>query len=469
MESQKLSDQSQTLGRKKLLVTLSCLTASPFVSFFDQTAVSTAIPSISEDLHHAFLINSWTSTSYLIANTNFQSLYGRLSDIFGRKQVFLFTLLCCGLATSASMLFIFRGISGMGGGGVNSLRGKYFGIVAAAPSAGLLSEHASWIWAFWISCPICFLCALLPEEGSLVNKLKLIDWLGFVLFLVTLSGRGQLWPWKSTIFIVLITISIICFVIFILVERFYAEIPIIPVFLFLMCFPMGLAYFVDNYRGRHPLLAGAIQLPATCTSSIFGIVVGQINSRTGRYLSYSSESSIGFIVGTNIIQGCGIGFTFQPTLLALSANSDTSDRAVVTGLRNFFRCFGGSVGLVISGIVFNSLLKSNLEDIIPSNVISSVISNPAFMKGLVGNDKELVFDAYLKSYKMVLYILVSTLGITLLSSILIKDNKIPDVDSKVSTLSDEKSGITVKEEKEDSKSNDMIIFVEERATQKSVQ
>ncbi|KAG2733908.1 hypothetical protein G9P44_003433 [Scheffersomyces stipitis] len=532
-----LTDQSQTLDRKKLLLTLSCLTASLFVSFFDQTAVSTAIPSISKDLHHAFLINSWTSTSYLIANTNFQLLYGRFSDIFGRKQIFVFSLVClmvgdlgCGFAKNPTMLFIFRGLSGIGGGGVNCLvmitfsdllsprqRGKYFGIVAAATSAGngigpfiggLLSEHASWRWAFWLSCPICLVCGLLlilfvplkPVEGSFKKKIKLIDWFGFitsmifsVLFLVAISGGNESWPWKSATFISLIIISSIAFFCFIGVEQYYAEIPLIPLrlftdlqrfLLFLSCFSMGLAYFVDiyylplylqNYRGWQPMIAGVIQLPATCTSSIFGVVVGQINSRTGRYvqclwaggalwalgsglkLMYDSNTSIGYIVGTNIIQGCGIGFTFQPTLLALLANSDSADRAVVTGLRNFFRCFGGSVGLVISGIAFNATLRSQLRSKVPLSVTEAVVSNPAVMQDLNGDVRIHVFEAYLKSYKTVLFILIAFSGLTFLVSILTRDVVIPDT-SKTEVRDDEDEETIVK----DSKSDSTIVVVEER-------
>ena len=84
-----LEDQAQTLPRNTLFLSLACLTASLFVSFLDQTAVTTAIPSISASLGDARTISSWVGSSYLIANTNFQLLYGRLSDISGRNHMFL--------------------------------------------------------------------------------------------------------------------------------------------------------------------------------------------------------------------------------------------------------------------------------------------------------------------------------------------------------------------------------------------
>ncbi|EGV61709.1 hypothetical protein CANTEDRAFT_109342 [Yamadazyma tenuis ATCC 10573] len=520
--SHPLQDQSQRLPRRTLFVTLGCLTASLFVSFFDQTAVTTAIPSIAKDLSDSSTISSWVGTSYLIANTNFQLLYGRLSDIFGRKQVFLFSLLCLlvgnlvsGFSNNPIMLFVFRGISGLGGGGINCLvmitfsdllttreRGKYFGFVALSTTlgngigpliGGVLSEKASWRWTFWISCPISVVCGLLvicfvplkPVTGSFKEKLKQLDYLGFFLslvgtifVLVAISGGGDNWPWKGAIFITLIVIGSLACIGFLLSEHYLAKIPIIPLhlfnhfqrsYLFLMCFLMGWAYFVDiyyyplylqNVRGWSPIMSGVLQLPSTSSSSVFGIIAGFINSKTGHYVRclyfggamwclgtglkilFGLHTSPGLLVGANLIQGLGIGFTFQPTLLALLSHSNNHDRAIVTGLRNFFRCFGGSVGLIISGIVFNTIFKSRLRHLNLSDTeIEHIISNPDFSS--ISNKilSHEVKKAYLHCFKTIMIILTAMSAAMLVLSLMTKDGKEPETEKEavIESSSDDKT------------------------------
>lgn len=513
-----LDDQSQTLPKNILYVTLLCLTASLFVSFFDQTAVTTSIPAIAEALNNPTVINSWTGASYLIANTNFQLQFGRISDIFGRKQIFLCSIMCLfvgnlisGFAKSPTMLFIFRSISGIGGGGINCLvmitfsdllttreRGKYFGFVAISTSlgnglgpvlGGLLTEKVSWKWCFFITCPVCVVCAglvlffvpLKPITGSFSTKVKQLDWLGFfssaiatIFILIPISGGGETWSWSSPQVISLLVIGSVAFVVFIYVEKYVSQIPMIPLhlfndvhrlLLFLMCLLMGWAYFVDiyyyplylqNVRGWSPILSGIIQLPATCSSSIFGIGVGFLNSKTGNYvlclyiggafwclgvglkILFNMNSSIGLLVGANLIQGIGIAFTFQPTLLALLSYSDLKDRAVVTGLRNFFRCFGGSIGLVISGIIFNNTFKNKLRKLFDNDLVDEIISNPQMMK-LFGEN---VIQFYLDSYKDIMISLTVLSGIMFVISLTIRNKKEDDDTNSTEKLELKQTGET---------------------------
>jgi Na+/melibiose symporter-like transporter len=146
------SDAVSIGGQRKLLSTQRLLLAFPvlatclFVSFIDQTSVSTAIPAISEELNTGSA-TSWIGASFLISSTAFQLINGRLSDIFGRKNCLLVCIaligvgdLLCGFAKTKEQLFAFRAIAGIGGGGINSIvmiivsdittlenRGKYQG------------------------------------------------------------------------------------------------------------------------------------------------------------------------------------------------------------------------------------------------------------------------------------------------------------------------------------------------------
>jgi len=147
-DAESIGGQRNTMSSKRLMVAIPALSVCLFVSFVDQTSVSTATPAIAGDLATG-TATSWIGTSFLIASTAFQLINGRLSDIFGRKNLLLICLalmglgdLGCGFAQTADQLFALRSIAGIGGGGINSLvmiivsdittlqnRGKYQGML----------------------------------------------------------------------------------------------------------------------------------------------------------------------------------------------------------------------------------------------------------------------------------------------------------------------------------------------------
>jgi hypothetical protein len=154
-----IGNQRSPLSGKRLMIAFPTLCAALFVSFFDQTSVSTSIPAISAELGTGEA-TSWIGGSFLISSTAFQLINGRLSDLFGRKNLLLASLallgigdLLCGFAKNAVQLFAFRAIAGIGGGGVNSIvmiiisdittlknRGKYQGLYRVAPGSGTLGN-----------------------------------------------------------------------------------------------------------------------------------------------------------------------------------------------------------------------------------------------------------------------------------------------------------------------------------------
>jgi Na+/melibiose symporter-like transporter len=145
-DAESISGQRNVMSTRQLRIAIPALSVCLFVSFVDQTSVSTATPAIAGDLNTG-TATSWIGTSFLIASTAFQLINGRLSDIFGRKNLLLICLalvavgdLGCGFAQTAEQLFVLRAIAGIGGGGINSLvmiivsdittlqnRGKYQG------------------------------------------------------------------------------------------------------------------------------------------------------------------------------------------------------------------------------------------------------------------------------------------------------------------------------------------------------
>jgi Na+/melibiose symporter-like transporter len=126
-DSRSIGNQTNVLTTRQLLIAFPALSVVLFVSFIDQTSVSTSIPVISSQLDTRTL-TPWIGSSFLVASTAFQLINGRLSDIFGRKNCLLVCLallglgdLLCGFARNKEMLFAFRAMAGIGGGGVNSI------------------------------------------------------------------------------------------------------------------------------------------------------------------------------------------------------------------------------------------------------------------------------------------------------------------------------------------------------------
>jgi MFS family permease len=143
-----IGNQRMLMSKRTLLIAIPTLSVATFVSFIDQTGVSTSIPAVSAELDTGSA-TSWIGASFLIASTSFQLINGRLSDIFGRKNCLLLCLglialgdVLAGFAKTKAQLFAFRAIAGVGGGGINSIamiivsdittledRGKYQGMM----------------------------------------------------------------------------------------------------------------------------------------------------------------------------------------------------------------------------------------------------------------------------------------------------------------------------------------------------
>lgn len=119
--------ETNILPRAKLVIVFCGLAFALLISYIDQNSIGIALPTIGQDLNCANTI-AWAGTSSLIANTVFQVLYGRLSDIFGRKVIFLSSVgllalgdLLCGFAQTGPQLYAFRAIAGVGTGGIGAL------------------------------------------------------------------------------------------------------------------------------------------------------------------------------------------------------------------------------------------------------------------------------------------------------------------------------------------------------------
>ncbi|KAG0283736.1 hypothetical protein BGZ96_011877 [Linnemannia gamsii] len=247
-----------------------------FLASMDITIVATALPRIASEFNAQSQM-SWVATSYLLAYTAFQAIYGRFSDIFGRKTMYLFACtiflagsIGCGAASSMTMLILFRAVQGMGGSGLFSLmliiasdlfetldeRARFQTVVSLAFGVsgvvgpllgGVFVEHSTWRWCFYMNLPLGVVAFGLIakfldipfERSDLGQKLKRVDYLGVTIviaavlcLLLPLAWGGTTYPWNSAVIIALLVVSVLLVIVLVFVERRAAE-PILPMNLFL--------------------------------------------------------------------------------------------------------------------------------------------------------------------------------------------------------------------------------------------
>ena len=251
-----------------------------FLAALDQTIVATALPRIARDLNGLNLY-AWVTTAYLLASTALVPIYGKLSDIYGRKPILMFGIVVfllgsalCGAAGEPFLgnlfgggmlqLIVFRGVQGLGAAALTSVafsiiadifapaeRGKYqglFGAVFGLSSVigpllgGFLTDHVSWRWVFYVNLPIGLvaLAFIFLKMPRLASGLKpKIDYLGAIL-IVTFSvplllaltfGADASYGWTDPVVLGLFALSIVALIAFLFVESRH-ESPILPLSLF---------------------------------------------------------------------------------------------------------------------------------------------------------------------------------------------------------------------------------------------
>lgn len=331
-------DYASTLTNRSKLVILAGVLLSLFLSALDQTIVSTALPRIVADLQGIELL-AWVSTSYLLASTAMVPIYGKLSDLYGRKPVllsgiviFLVGSVLCGIAPSMLMLVVFRGLQGLGAAALTSTafaipadlfvpseRARYQGIFAAVFGlssiigpyiGGLLTDSVGWRWVFYINLPLglvalAFIASKMPRMHSgLTAK---IDYLGSAMLIITvvplllaLTLDKTAHAWSSPLIVGLFAVAAVGLGLFLWAER-RAEAPILPLFLFrnrtfalvnLISPLVGMSFFAAvlflsiylvNVLGVSATEAGTAVIPLTLGFVFSSFASSAIVQRTGRY------------------------------------------------------------------------------------------------------------------------------------------------------------------------------------------
>jgi EmrB/QacA subfamily drug resistance transporter len=327
----------------------------------DQTIVATALPRIAADLH-GFANLSWVVAAYLLASTATVPLYGKLSDLYGRRSMFVVAIVIflagsalCGGAQTMSQLIAFRAIQGLGAGGLFPLvqalvgdlfspreRGKYqgymssvWGVAAVAGPlvGGVFTDHASWRWIFLVNLPLGAVALVVVATQMRVpfeRREHTIDWAGsaalttaLVCILLVAVWGGSSYAWGSPEIVGLACAAVVFAAAFLVVERRARE-PVIPLSLFdssivrstsLAIFAAGavlfgaliyIPVFAQGVLGLSATNSGLLLFPFNFAWIGINIVVGHLILRTGRYRRYPILGGAVVIVGVYLLTRLGV-------------------------------------------------------------------------------------------------------------------------------------------------------------------
>jgi EmrB/QacA subfamily drug resistance transporter len=329
-----------------------------FLAALDQMIVGTSIRTIADDLH-GLSLQAWATTAYLITSTITTPLYGKLSDMYGRKPFFLTAIslfiigsIACTFATDMYQLAAFRAFQGLGAGGLMALafaiigdilapreRAKYQGYFIAVFGTssvlgpvlgGFLAGQstilglAGWRWVFLVNVPIAIVALIVVAKVLNIPhtpRKHRVDWpgaLALILCLVPLliiAEQGRDWGWGSTRAILCYALGGVGLILFVLAEKWAKEDALLPLRLFRNAvfsllsvggFWIGMAMFgamsmiplyLQIVHGASPTKAGLLMLPMVLGLMLGSLVSGQITARTGRYKIFPIVGTLLMIAG----------------------------------------------------------------------------------------------------------------------------------------------------------------------------
>jgi EmrB/QacA subfamily drug resistance transporter len=327
-----------TSVRRPLLLPFAGLLLAMVIAALDQTITATALPTIAGELGGLSSL-PWVVTAYVLAAAAVTPVWGKASDLYGRKDllrgaIVLFVLASAlsGISQSIGELIAFRAVQGIGAGGVMTLamatvgdlvepreRGRYQGYiqfvfvlasVAGPLLGGLFVDHLSWRWVFYVNLPVgAAALALLTRylQVSAQRSPARIDFLGagllaaaFSAILLVTTWGGDRYAWGSTPIIGLGAAAVVLLAAFVVRERVASE-PVLPLRLFrdpvfvvvsgalfittlsLFAAIFFLPLFLQLVTGASATKSGLLVLPLLLASAVSTVVSGQIISRTGRY------------------------------------------------------------------------------------------------------------------------------------------------------------------------------------------
>jgi EmrB/QacA subfamily drug resistance transporter len=422
------------LSKDKIIMIMAGLMVGLLVAALDNSIISTAMPKVINNLQ-GMEYYVWPFTSYMLSSTIAIILFGKLSDIYGRKRIiilgiitFVITSMMCGLSTNMFELILFRGLQGIGGGILISLpfilvgeifspreRGKYMGILASVFGissvlgpilGGVITDTIGWRWVFFVNIPVgiaavTILMYSLPNF-KLEGVKKIIDYYGIITFTLALSGlflaltlARDLNAYPVSEIIGLLIFAVVMFALFIWAEKKAVE-PILPLSLFnnsiftissienflasALIFA-GIIYvplFAQEILGMSATNAGLIMIPMLISLTIASNIAGQIISRTGKYKRLAVAEFV--ITGIGIILLATLNVNSSPyALLAYSAILGLGSGMMYTvftiSVQNSFTL--REIGIVTASMQFFRNVGSTVAIPVFGYIVNATIGSPA--------------------------------------------------------------------------------------------
>jgi EmrB/QacA subfamily drug resistance transporter len=348
---------SAPLTKRQLYTVFAGIMTGIALSALDTNIVGVALPTIVGDLGGLSQI-AWVGTAYLLTSTAATPLFGKLSDLYGRRELFQVAIatfvagsLACGLSRTMLQLVVARGLQGVGGGGLMAMsfviigdvvppreRGRYVGLitsvfalcsVAGPLIGGFFVDHLTWRWIFVINVPLGVVAMVVTSSAlrlPFTRRQHRVDFLGAALLIAavtslilmaTWAGEGK-YSWGSPVTIGLGGASLVLGGVFVWWETKAAE-PIVPMRLFdneivrvivPMMITMGsmmfgassfLPLFLQAVDGVSATQSGLLLLPLMVGVTIASISTGRVTAITGRYKVWPIVGTALAVIGTILL------------------------------------------------------------------------------------------------------------------------------------------------------------------------
>lgn len=415
------------LSRREILAVFVGLMTAMLLAALDQTIVATALPAMVSELGGLSSL-SWVVTAYLLASTVSIPLYGKVSDLFGRKRlfqgailVFILGSVACGAAQSMGQLIAFRAVQGAGAGGIMALtqtivgdvvspreRGRYMGYIGAVFGlssvlgpllGGYFVDTLDWRWVFYVNVPLGALALVVTERklpAAFTASRRRIDVAGAALLvtgvtalLLVLTLGGETYPWGSARLLGLGALSAGALAAFLVVER-RADEPVLPLRLFreplvslssLVVLIVGMAMFggvvylplfLQVVIGTSATSSGLLLLPLTAGLLITSIGSGRLITRSGRYKPYP-------IAGMGVL-ALGLGL-----LSTMSTQTSLATASLFTAV------LGAGIGLVMQNLILV------VQNAVPVRDLGTATATATFCRAIGGTLGVAVFGAVLNA------------------------------------------------------------------------
>ncbi|KAH9993769.1 MFS amino acid permease [Russula vinacea] len=486
-------NEQHILPQNRLWLVFPGLMCCVFLAALDQTIVATALPTIVEHLGGGKNY-SWVGSSYLLAASALAPLYGKLSDLIGRKPVLYFAIssfllgsALCGAAQNLTWLIICRAVQGIGGGGLIQIvqviisdivslqdRGKYGGFVGATWGiasvvgpllGGVLTDHVSWRWCFWINLPtggvagviLFYFLNLNPHKGmTLQQHLNEFDFLGLGMLIggtvcVLIGLNSGETSWSSAETISLLAVGCTLLIVASINEMLTSRSPILPPRLFktrttgivlITCFIHAVTFFAGAFYlplyfqvlGSSATGAGVRMIPFSLGASITSVISGVLCTRTGKYRPIIWFAYATMVLGWGLmttlddhsdtvkkviyplVTALGVGCLFQIPLIALQAAMPLRDMATSTAAFGFLRTLGGTVGIAVGQALYSSILKRKINRI-PGLTLSESVRT---LKFLPQPERGEIIHAYTKSLAAIWVFNTPVVGVGFIMVLFIK-------------------------------------------------